>query len=261
MQSSAVAIPGGHLSCWELGNGTPLVFIHGAATTGGLWARDLEPLAAHYRVIVYDRRGYGGSSASPLSWSAHRDDAAALIQKLDASGCVLVGYSAGASIALDLVLQRPDIARALVLIDPAFNLKRCMTFAMVRALVAARLVRKLRGDRAGAEAWIRYIASYSTGGTAFDKATPERRETLLANAAGLFADSSSGLPTIDEARLAQIRIPVTIIDAKLSPTSLRRASARLQRLLPSARVVTLDNAGHHITIDAREELLAALGAK
>jgi pimeloyl-ACP methyl ester carboxylesterase len=258
MQPSTLEIAGGQLSYWEHGGGPPLVFIHGTGTTGGLWARDLEPLAAQYRVVVYDRRGYGASSASPRNWTAHRDDAAALIAGVNATNGVIVGYSAGASIALDLVIQRPDIASALVLVDPAFNLKRCLTFGMLRAVLKARILRRLRGDRAAAEAWIRYVASYSTGGTAFDKAPPERRETLLANASGLFADSDSGLPMIDEARLAEIRVPVTIIDAALSPSSFRKASARLQQLLPKARVVTLKNAGHHITLDARDELLAEL---
>ncbi len=258
MQPSTQPIPGGHLSYWEHGSGTPLVFIHGVGTTGGLWAHDLAPLAAQYRVIVYDRRGYGASSASPKNWAEHRNDAAALITARNAAGGVLVGYSAGASIALDLLMQRPGIATTLVLVDPAFNLKRCVTFGMVRALLKTRVLRKLRGERRGAEAWIRYIASYSTGGTAFDKATPERRETLLANASGMFADSDSGIPMVDESRLKDLRLPVTIIDARLSPSFLRKASARLQGGLPHARVITLPNAGHHVTIDARHEVLSAL---
>ncbi len=253
-----MGIGGGELSVWDTGDGVPLVFIHGAATTGGLWAQDLEPLATQCRVLVYDRRGYGESSASPRSWAAHREDAAALIDALKASGGVLVGYSAGASIALDLVLHRPDIAAALVLVEPAVNLERCITFGMVRALVTARLVRKLRGDRAGAESWIRYVAGYSTGGTAFDKASPERRETLLANAAGLFADSDAGLPQLDEARFSQIRMPVTLITAASSQAPFRKSCARLKARLPHARVVTLPNAGHHVTVDARDALLAEL---
>ena len=70
-------INGGRLAYWESGAGTPVVFIHGVATTGELWSGDLEPLAASCRLLVYDRRGYGQSSESPRNWAAHRDDAAA----------------------------------------------------------------------------------------------------------------------------------------------------------------------------------------
>lgn len=250
-------VGGGHLAYWDSGSGTPLVLIHGVGTTGSLWAADLEPLASSFRVIAYDRRGYGGSSESPRDWRAHRDDASKLVDALGARPAVLVGYSAGASIALDLVLERPDIAASLVLLDPAVNLRRCITPSFIRAQLGARLLRRLRSERHGAEHWIRYVASYSTGGTAFDKASPERRETLLANAAGIFADAGSGLSDLDEARIAAIDVPITLVEAELSPSFLRRSCARLRGLLPKARVVRMKTS-HHITIDARDELLQIL---
>jgi pimeloyl-ACP methyl ester carboxylesterase len=249
----------GRLAYWDSGRGAPLVFIHGVATAGELWARDLEPLAAGHRLIVYERRGYGRSSASPRNWRSHRDDAAALIDALDAKPAVLVGYSAGASIALDLFTSRPDVVRSLVLVDPAVNLRRCITPGFLKAMIGARLLRALSGERLGAEYWVRYVTSYSTGGSGFDRSSPERRETLLANASGIFADSASGLPPfIDDDCLAAIKVPITLIEAKLSPPFLRRSCSRLRAALPQARVSTIANAGHHITVDARDELLAIL---
>lgn len=253
-----VDVNGGRIACWDSGRGTPLVFIHGVATAGKLWAADLEPLATDHRLVVYERRGYGGSTASPRSWQAHRDDAAALIDALDAKPAVLVGYSAGASIALDLITSRPDVATSLVLVDPAVNLKHCLTPGLFKAMIGARLLRALGKERLGAEYWLRYVTGYSTGGCGFDRSSPERRETLLANAPGIFADSASGLPHVDEGRLAAIRVPITLIEAKLSPPFLRRSCARLRGALPQARVITIANAGHHITVDARDELLAIL---
>jgi pimeloyl-ACP methyl ester carboxylesterase len=237
------------------------VFVHGVGTTADLWLNDLEPLAATHRLIFYNRRGYGESSASPGDWRAHRDDLAALVDGLGIRRGAIVGYSAGGSIAIDFVLSRPEVASSLVLLDPAFNVKACVTPGFIKTLLAARLLRRLRGERRGAETWIRYVASYSTGGTAFDKATAERRETLLGNASGIFADTSSaGGDHIDESRLATIAVPVTLVEAMLSPPFLRRSCARLRRLMPQARVVTIDRAGHHITLDARDELLAIVRA-
>ncbi len=147
-------VNGGRLAYWDSGRGAPLVFIHGAATAGELWAGDLEPLAADHRLIVYERRGYGSSSASPRNWQSHCDDAAALIDALDAKPAVLVGYSAGASIALDLITSRPDVATSLVLVDPAVNLKRCLTPGFLKAVIGTRLLRALRNERVGAEYWL-----------------------------------------------------------------------------------------------------------
>ena len=143
--------------------------------------------------------------------------------------------------------------------DPAVNLQRCLTPGFLKVMIGARLLRVLRGERRGAEYWLRYVTSYSTGGTGFDRSSPKRRETLLANASGIFADSASGLPPyIDENRLAGIQVPITLVEAMLSPPFLRRSCARLRAALPQARVLSIANACHHITTDARDELLAIL---
>ena len=247
------------LSYWDEGTGLPVVFIHGVATLGELWAEDLADLAADFRIIVYDRRGYGASSSSPRSWRAHAEDTVALIEALNAAPAVLVGYSAGAIIALDLALKRPDLVARIVLLDPAFNLKRCLTAGFLKTLATVKLLRWLRGDRPAAEHWLRYISSYPTGDSAFvAKASAERREKLLANAAGIFADLASGGGSVDENRFDEISIPVIIVDAKLSPPFIRRSCQRLKQFLPQAHSVTLEHSGHWAGLDARDELLTVL---
>jgi pimeloyl-ACP methyl ester carboxylesterase len=252
-------LDGGRLAYWEEGSGQAVVFVHGVGTSGALWARDLAPLARDCRLVVYDRRGYGASSESPRDWRAHREDTIMLIEALGAAPVVLVGYSGGSIIALDLALERPDLVRSLVLLDPAFNLKRCLTPGFVGTLAGAQLLRRVRGERRGAEHWMRYVASYSTGGSAFDKAPAERRELLLENSAAVFDDfASGGGEHVDESRLAHIDLPVTIIEAGLSPAFLRRSCGRLKRLMPQARTVTLANSGHYVGLDAGDELLGIL---
>jgi pimeloyl-ACP methyl ester carboxylesterase len=251
-------IDGHRLSYTDTGSGRPLVFVHGVGTSGEIWAEDLAPLAEDCRLIVYDRRGYGDSGPSPRDWREHRADAEGLIEALDAAPAVVVGYSGGSMIALPLALERPDLVSSLVLLDPAFNVDRCRTAGFVRAVLGAKLRRRLLGERRGAERWMRYVAGYSTGGSAYDKISPERRERLLGNASGVFDDYASSTDDVDESRLASIAAPVTLIDAALSPDFLRRSCSRLARLLPQATPVTLEQSGHYVGVDARDELLALL---
>jgi pimeloyl-ACP methyl ester carboxylesterase len=254
-----IDLEGRQLAAWDRGEGTPLLFIHGVGTSGALWQADLADLAADCRVVVYDRRGYGASSESPRDWEAHREDAAALLDKLGTKPAVVVGYSGGATIALDLALHRSELVRELVLLDPAFNIKRCITADLTRHMLAAKLLNRLGRPRRGAEQWMRYVGSYPAGGSAFDKAPVERRETLLDNADAIFADLGSGWGDhVPEDRLAGIEIPTTIVECKLSPSFLRRSCKRLRELMPQARSVTLEESGHHVAIDAREELVALL---
>jgi pimeloyl-ACP methyl ester carboxylesterase len=146
------------LEVWDRGTGASLVFIHGVVTSGQMWAADLAELANDLRLIVYNRRGYGASSSSPQNWEAHGDDAVALIETLNAAPAVVIGYSGGAIVALNVVLKRPDLVARLVLLDPAVNLKRCLTPGFLRTIATVRLLRWLRGDRAAAERWLRYVS-------------------------------------------------------------------------------------------------------
>ena len=84
------------------------------------------------------------------------------------------------------------------------------------------------------------------------------RNVKLAEAGGIFADAGAGLGAVPEDQLGRIEIPTTIVDCRLSPPFLRKSCGRLRELMPQARAVTLEQSGHHVGIDAHEELLALL---
>ena len=253
-------LPDGHLEYWEAGDGPPLVFVHGAGTPGGLFFEELaDELSRDCRFVAYNRRGYSGSSASPEDWARHTADLERLVETLDAGPATLAGFSGGAMVAMDLALRRPDLVSALVLIDPAHNIRKLITPSFLRHYGTALLLRRRRGEREGAAHWMRYVASYTTGGSAWDKASPERRSRVLDEAAGVFADArSGGGEHIDESRLREIDVPVTLVSCALSPPFLQKSSRRLRELLPRARTITLDHAGHHVTLDAREDVVRIL---
>ncbi|MGB4777384.1 alpha/beta fold hydrolase [Microbacterium sp.] len=80
------------------GAGQPVVLIHGYPLNGHSWERQTrELLAAGYRVITYDRRGFGGSSkvGSGYDYDTFAGDLNAVLEILDLRGVVLVGFSMG----------------------------------------------------------------------------------------------------------------------------------------------------------------------
>jgi non-heme chloroperoxidase len=80
------------------GAGQPVVLIHGYPLSGRAWDKQVPPLlAAGYRVISYDRRGFGGSSqpAVGYDYDTFAADLAALLEHLDLREAVLVGHSMG----------------------------------------------------------------------------------------------------------------------------------------------------------------------
>src|SRR5690348_14414538 len=170
------------------GTGRPLLFIHGAGTCGTEWERDLEPLSSDLRVIVYDRRGYGASSASPGTWAAHRDDAARVLEVLRAAPAAVVGCGLGAIVALALALERPELVGSLVLVEPALITRATLTAGLARAYLYAHCLRAMRGVRSGAVPWFRHGLATATGATAWEQLPEPFRETMLDNAVGLFGD-------------------------------------------------------------------------
>lgn len=80
------------------GDGRPVVLIHGWPLSGASWSEQEGALtAAGYRVITYDRRGFGGSEkpADGYDYDTLAADLAGLIEGLDLEDVTLVGFSMG----------------------------------------------------------------------------------------------------------------------------------------------------------------------
>jgi non-heme chloroperoxidase len=80
------------------GSGQPVVLIHGFPLDGHSWEKQLPALlAAGYRVITYDRRGFGASSqpAGGYDYDTFAADLDILMTTLDLTDAVLVGFSMG----------------------------------------------------------------------------------------------------------------------------------------------------------------------
>lgn len=82
----------------DYGNGNPVILIHGWPLSNEMWEYQIENLVANnYRVITYDRRGFGKSSQPwhGYDYDTLTDDLKAIIDKLELTNITLVGYSMG----------------------------------------------------------------------------------------------------------------------------------------------------------------------
>ena len=82
----------------DVGTGRPVVLIHGWPLTGDMFEyQTLALLEAGYRVITYDRRGFGqsGHPVGDYNYDVFSDDLAVVVEELDMQGASLVGFSMG----------------------------------------------------------------------------------------------------------------------------------------------------------------------
>lgn len=98
-----------------LGEGHPLVLIHGGYMDGRMWDDQFHTFAERYRVIRYDVRGFGKSELPPISY-ADRQDLLDLLTFLGIEKTYLLGLSLGGVIAIDFTLEHPNMVDALILV-------------------------------------------------------------------------------------------------------------------------------------------------
>lgn len=95
----------------------PVVFVHAATGSSQVWEHQLPAFTADgYRVVTYDRRGFGRSVIDPsgVQPGSGADDLLALVDRLGIGRFHLVGTAAGGGIALDFALSFPQRLRSLV---------------------------------------------------------------------------------------------------------------------------------------------------
>jgi pimeloyl-ACP methyl ester carboxylesterase len=116
----------------ETGEGFPIVFVHGYTGNSRNWALTVPALREEFRTISVDLRGHGLSgrpeSEDEYSLEVMASDLYGLLRALDIEECVLVGHSMGGMVSQVLVLEHPEVVRALVLVDTAAEVPRGLLY-------------------------------------------------------------------------------------------------------------------------------------
>ena len=119
-------VNGTTLAYRAVGQGQPLLLLHGFGESGRVWDPLLEALSEHYRLIVPDLRGHG-SSARLTGEFTHREAATDMLELLDELGIGssrAVGFSTGAMTLLHVATTAPTRLSAMVLVGGAPYLPR-----------------------------------------------------------------------------------------------------------------------------------------
>lgn len=229
----------GGLQVWytDHGQGPPLILVHGGLATGEMWdERMVADLAREHRVLVPDSRAHGrtGNPAGTLGYDQMADDVAAFAAALGLERPLVVGYSDGAQVALELGLRHPGLARAMVI------------GGVVTRPGAAylRMVSELGFPRRGAvdveEVQRAMGAFFDTIRTAHHHA---RGDDGLRAYLTQISELWHSVPDYTDEQLASIATPSLVIAGDRDHPSLDDA-LRLYRLLPHGELAVVPNADH-----------------
>ena len=122
----------------RIGEGPPLVFVHGAAEDHRVWQPQQAGLAGEYTVVAWDEPGAGRSSDVPADFGLadYADCLAALIETLALGPAHVAGLSWGGTVVQELYRRHPGLVATLILADTYAGWKGSLPEEEVRARVA-----------------------------------------------------------------------------------------------------------------------------
>jgi pimeloyl-ACP methyl ester carboxylesterase len=228
----------------------------------------LEHLSTRYRPLALLPRPLwpGSRPDSAPDWHPLAADLIAGLDELALSGIVGVGHSIGGVLTLWAAIERPDLFRAVVLIDPVIfppeflelmRVGHAVGLARRIPLVRAALHRRrLFPDRQACFDHYRTKQLFERLGDSalwdyVDGATQVRLDGQLELIyppeweAHIFAT----VPTDVWQGMERLRVPALVVRGELSPTFRPAAMARMQRILPAARFVTIPGAAHLVPME------------
>jgi pimeloyl-ACP methyl ester carboxylesterase len=259
-------VDGVRLHYIERGEGEPVVLIHGNGTmiqdftVSGL----VERLASRYRVIVFDRPGYGYSSRPRQLWTprAHANLFQRALGQLGVEQAVVLGHSWGTLVAVALALECPSLVRSLVLASGYYYpTLRADTFLFSPPAVpvlgdAMRYTISPLIARAILPGLIKQMFAPAEVPERFERQFPKEMMLRPLQLRAAAEDAALMSPSVMELQhhYCELQMPVTIITgADDQIADIGRQSERLHRELPQSELIALPGLGHmvhHLAPDA-----------
>ncbi len=241
---------------WNKGGARPVLALHCSLAHSGAWSGLVDHLSG-VTVTALDQPGHGRAADWDGITDLHGLTAQISIEMAETVGMGapidVIGHSFGATVALRIALERPDLVRSLVLIEPplfaAARAAGSTGFAPFREqhlLVAQALSEGRREDAAAMfhAAW---------GNEADFASLPARQQHYMIDRIHFIAaqnpfllEDTAGL--LRFMGLESIGVPVLMVEGAASPAIVRAVQDELARRLPQVARLVVPGAGHMVPI-------------
>jgi pimeloyl-ACP methyl ester carboxylesterase len=262
---SIVTVNGLRLAHETSGTGEiPLVMVHGAFESRRTWDEVVPHLADLFRVLTYDRRGFGESeqSSGRGGFREHVADLGALIENLDLAPAWVAGQSDGANISLRLAGERPDLLRGVIAHEPGAISLVADDPAVAPMLedlpeLVAEITEQIEsGDHAGAAE--RFVEE-ALGEGLWARFPPWFRQDVIENAPNTLDDLSD--PEGSDFDLEWVREftrPALLTLGDQTAPMYPPMIAKIAEAMPAAEVRKFTGAGHPVQAEQPERFAEAI---
>jgi non-heme chloroperoxidase len=250
------------------GSGQPIVLIHGYPLSSSSWAKQIPVLVdAGFRVIAYDRRGFGKSSqpTTGYNYDTFADDLHQVVQHLKLKKFVLAGFSMGGGEVARYIGKygSKDVSKAIIIGGvPPYLLKAADNAEGVDGAVFDGIEKAVKADRYAF--FTDFFKNFFNADVNLGKRVSEQTIQACWNVAASASPVASYacVPTWHEDfrnDVAKIDVPTLVIhgDAdRIVPFS--AAGQRTAKLIKGAELVVIKDGPHNVAWTHAEEVNAAL---
>ena len=250
------------------GSGRPVVLIHGWPLSSESWSAQLGALsAASYRVVTYDRRGFGRSEkpSKGFDYDTLAADLDKVLTELDLHDVTLVGFSmGGGEVARYVANHGEDRLRSVVFaaaVTPYLLHGEDNPDGPLTADAAAEMSGALTDDRDGF--FDAFTTAFFSAGSVLKVTEGQRQEAITMaqqsdQAAALGCMTAWGTTDFRD-DLAKVTVPALVIHGTADGTvPFEGSGARTHAALPGSWLVLVDDAPHGLNVSHAEEFNEAL---
>lgn len=250
---------------WPRPNGRPVLALHCSLSHGGQWA-GLAGARPDLDVTAPDLTGHGRMpdwDEAPDLHASSTDIALTLATRIGQGGPIdVIGHSFGGTVALRLALERPDLIRRLVLIEPVL-FAAAEGSALWPGYLAEHDALEAVHSRGCAEATTRLFLSVWGSGDPIDALLPNLRRYMVQRM-GLVMALDAVLMTdpmglLSPGKLERLARPVLLVQGADSPAVVAAIHEALARRLPQVARITIPGAGHMLPVTHAAQLSNAVG--
>ena len=240
----------------RVGEGPPLIFVHGGAEDGRVWQPQLAALADEFTVVAWDEPGAGRSSDVPAGFglAEYAHCLAALIEAIALGPAHVVGLSWGGTVVQELYRHHPELVATLILVDTYAGWKGSLPEEEVRARVEGVRQMLAAPDE---EFDPTYPGLFAGDPPAEFVALLEqiaadvRRESLRTEVLVMAeADQRDLLP--------RIAVPTLLIWGERDVRSPLSVARQFEQAIPDAKLVVIPEAGHLSNLEQPEQFNQAV---
>ena len=263
----SIDVPGARLIAEDEGDGPPVLFVHSAIVNRRSWD-PVVPLvvAAGYRCIRYDMRGFGESATEDVEFAAH-EDLLAVLDQVGVKLAAIVGNSMGAVFSIDALLAAPDRFTAFAWVGGGIGgFDREPSNTAEEALFQAESDAEENGDpdlaaeldtRIWVDGWRDGESEPSTRVDPAVRAAIKAMDRELLEPGRIFGTRQRPDPPAF-GRLEEIDTPTLVVIGELDTVGTRAAADVVAERVRGARLVQLPDVAHIIGMEVPDQLAALL---